>query len=96
MVFLIADSESTQKVTSIAIFLTSKYIFDESYKPNPVFAQNPVFAVREQLPIFRELSRSDSENSGSKAYPPEWNPVFFLIFKIHYVRHTLLVPESPL
>ena len=81
MVFLTADSESTQKVTSIATFLTSKHLFGESYKPNPVFGQNPVFAVREQQPIFRELSRPDSENSGSKVPWVKWNHVFFWFSK---------------
>ena len=77
MVFLTADSEYTQKVTSIATFLTSKYLFGESYKHNPVFGRNPVFAVREQLTDFHVLLTSDSENSGSKVPEVNWNSVFF-------------------
>ena len=45
--FLITDSESTHKVTSIVKILTSKSIFMEGWAPNPDFGQNPVFAVRD-------------------------------------------------
>ena len=86
MVFLIADSESTQKVTSIANFLTWKHLFVASYRLNPVFGRNPVFAVREQLTDFHVLLTPDSENSGSKVPGVNWNSVFFW----SDVRHTLL------
>ena len=77
MVFLTADLESTQKVASIATFLAQIYIFGGSYKPNPVFGRNPVFAVREQQTRSREFSRPFSENLGSKVYVVNWNLVFF-------------------
>ena len=77
--FLTADSESTQKVTSIANFLTWKQLFPGGNRLNPVFGQNPAFVVREQLTEFRQKPRSDSETSCSKAYPSEWNPFFFEI-----------------
>ena len=45
--FLITDSESTHKVTSIVKILASRSIFMESWTPNPDFGQNHVFAVRD-------------------------------------------------
>ena len=79
MVFLIADSDSTQKVTSIAMFLLSKRLFGESYKPKPVFGQNPVFARCDPWTHFQRYLTPDSETSWSKVPGPKWDPIFFLI-----------------
>ena len=77
MVFLIADSDSTREVTSIATFLTQKYVFGGCYEPNPVFVRNPVFGAGEQQTRLCELLAPDSENSGSKVPGVGWNSVFF-------------------
>ena len=75
--FLITDSESTHKVTSIVKFLGSMSIFMASWAPNPDFGQNPVFAVREQLHRFRTKPTPDSDSPWSKVPPTDWNRVFF-------------------
>ena len=77
MVFLIADSDSTPKVTSIAMFLVSKRLFGESYKPKPVFGQNPVFARCDPWTQFQRYLTPDSETSWSKVPGPKWDPIFF-------------------
>ena len=77
MGFLIADSDSTQKVTSIATFLTQKYVFGGCNEPIHVFRQNHVFADGEQQTRLCELLAPDSENSGSKVPGVGWNSVFF-------------------
>ena len=75
--FLITDSESTHKVTSIGKFLGWMSIFMESWAPNPDFGQNPVFAVREQLHRLRTKPTPDSDSPWSKVPPAIWNLVLF-------------------
>ena len=77
MVFLIADSDSTQKVTSIAMFLLSKRLFGENYKPKPVFGQNPVFARCDPWTQFRRKLKPDSEGSWSKVSGHKRSSAFF-------------------
>ena len=77
MVFLTADSESAQKVTSVATFLAQKYDFDGSCKPEHVFGRNHVFAVREQQTRSHHFLIPDSENSWSKVPTAKWNLVFY-------------------
>ena len=79
--FLITDSESTHKVTSIVKFLGSISICMESWAPNPDFGQNHVFAVREQLHRFRTKPTPDSDSPWSKVPSTIWNHVFFWYLK---------------
>ena len=58
----------------------------ESWAPNPDFAQNHVFTVREHLHRFRTKPTPDSDSSRSKVLPPIWILVF-----LSYVRHPLLI-----
>ena len=89
MSFLIADSESTQKIGFLRSFLPSWHFFGGSYPPILFLPQKQDFAVREQQNRVCDQPTTDSKNSGSKAYTLKRNLVFFLKFKIHYVRHTL-------
>ena len=87
---LTADSGSTQKVTSIRTFWTWFGIFGGKCSQNQDFWQKPDFALHEQHNALWTEPTPDSGNSCSKVLVVNWNSVFFLIFKIHYVRHTLL------
>ena len=78
MSFLIADSESTQKVGSIQSFLPSWHFFGGSYPPILFFPQKQDLAVREQQNLVCDQPTTDSKNSGSKAYTLKRNLVFFL------------------
>ena len=77
-VFLIADLESTWTVTSIGEFLVWLSTFMESYEANPVFDQNPVFVVREQLHRFRTKPTPDSDSPSSKV-PRLIGILFFIV-----------------
>ena len=89
VIFLRADSESTQQVTSVGRILEKTWVFGVSQRRNPVFGQKQDFARSEQLQEFRNFLSANSNSPWSKVPTLERNPVFFLIFKIHYVRHSL-------
>ena len=79
IMFLITDSESSHKITSIAKFLWSMSIFMESCAPNHDFDQNLIFAVREQLHRLRTEPTPDLDLPWSRVPPTIWNLVFLIV-----------------
>ena len=75
--FLIKDSESIHKVTSIGEFLEWMSIFMESWALNPDFGEIHVFAVCEPLHRFQTKRTPDSDSPWSKVPPTIWKLVFF-------------------
>ena len=86
MSFLIAGSESTQKVGFIRSFLPSWHFFGGSYPPVLFLPPKQDFAVREQQIGFAINRPQIRKIQGRKHIPSRG---IFFKFEIHYVRHTV-------
>ena len=75
--FLMADLESTQKITTICTFLVKNIIFWVSYAEKSIFGRKHTSAVPEQHNRFRDKPTIPQKNSCSKVPTVFRNLVFF-------------------